>query len=335
VTRGRRLRRRRRATAGVTLLAAGAIVAGVVTLTGDAERPGRDTAFDPVGRLDISDGMRAFASPDGGEMHLGGSTFAERDLPFLDTDAVATGAGLVFFRGEEILLLDETGAITRIDQTHAEVSEGFHPTAKADSTAPRVAYGVRSEGGMTVVVYDLVAREPVARHEFACDDCSSVVVDAFDDGSVFVRTGDGTQLWEVGTDTVTTFATGETRIADVRNGVVIYDGPAPAPAVATRRWLMVKGPTDAQLTFDGGHVLNWSSRLKPTRPGGEPIVLEQPKPGTGYAFWSVDTDGSIMVAVPRGNSADVFDCTVPDGSCVPIGEVSTHSGDPVFIGTDM
>jgi hypothetical protein len=33
--------------------------------------------------------------------------------------------------------------------------------------------------------------------------------------------------------------------------------------------------------------------------------------------------------------ADVYDCAVPAGSCAPIGEVATESGDPMFIGNDM
>ena len=335
VTRGRRLKRRRRATAGVAVLAAGAVVAGVVTLTSDDDGSGPDTAYDPVGSLDLSGGLRAFASPDGDEVHLGGRTFTDRKLPFLDTDAVATSAGLVFYADGGVYLLDESGEITLIDRSIKDAGE-VHPTSKADSTAPWVAYGLPSDEGMNVVVYDMSTKEAVGSHEFACDDCSSVVIDALDAGKVFVRTAEGTMLWDLSADTVETFATGETRVADVRNGVVLYDGPAPEPSAVTRQWRLVKGAIDAQLTFDGGHVLYWSSRLKPTTPGGEPIQLEQPAPGNGYAFWNVDTDGSIMVAVPgRGSSADVFDCAVPAGSCVPIGEVSTESGDPAFIGNDM
>jgi hypothetical protein len=341
VARGRRLRRRRRATAGTALLAAGVVLAAVVALT-EGDVPGHDTAYDPVGRLDISGGMRAFASPDGGEVHLGGRTFTDRDLPFLDTDAIATDAGLVFYRDGAVHLLDESGVITQLDRSPGETSDGLHPTAKADSTNPWVAYGLPSEGGVKVTVFDLSAREQVASHQFACDDCSKVVIDALDAGTVFVRTAEETQLWDVASDSVETFATGETRVADVRNGVVLYDGPAPEPSAVTRPWRMVKGAIDAQLTFDGGHVLDWSSRLEPTTPGGEPIVLAQPKPGAHLAFWNVDTDGSIMVAIPRRNTssgmfdrADVYDCAVPAGSCAPIGEVATESGDPMFIGNDM
>jgi hypothetical protein len=335
VARGRRLRRRRRATAGTALLAAGVVVAGVLALTSDGDVPEHDTAYDPVGRLDFSGGMRAFASPDGGEVHLGGRTF-NQDLPFLDTDAIATNAGLVFYRDGAVHLLDEAGVITRIDGSQGEAPAGLHPTAKADSTAPWVAYGLPSEGGVTVTVFDLSAREEVASHEFACDDCGQVVVDALDAGSVFVRTAEGTQVWDLESGAVEPFATGETRVADVRNGVVLYDGPAPETSEVTQRWRLVEGPIDAQLTFDGRHVLDWSSRLEPTTPGGETVVLEQPKPGNSYAHWNVDTDGSIMVAVPRRwNSSAVFDCTVPAGSCVAIGEVATESGDPMFIGNDM
>lgn len=336
VERGQRLRLRRRATAGVAVLAAGAVVAGALALAVGGDGSGTTTAYDPVGRLDVSGGLRAFASPDGGEVHLGGRTFTDHTLPFLDTDAIATEAGLVFYRSGSIYLLDANGEYTQIGRAAEKTGSGIRPTSKADSTVPWVAFGLPSANGVEIVVHDLAAEAPVASQEFACGDCSAVEIDALDGGEAFVRTGEGTFLWDVAAGTVEPFATGDTRVADVRNGVVLYDGPPPPASAVTDRFRLVPGAVDAQLTFDGRHVLSWSSRLEPTTPGDPPLRLDQPDPATGYAFWNVDTDGSIMVAVPRRDQrADVYDCELPAGTCEPVGRVGTASGDPMFIGNDM
>ena len=125
-------------------------------------------------------------------------------------------------------------------------------------------------------------------------------------------------------------------MADVRNGVILYDGPAPDGAAAAS-YRLVKGAIDAQLTYDGKYVLYWSSRLEPTG-GGRPILLDQGDTGRGpaYGWWAVDTDGSVLTAVPgRGNRSTVYDCALPSGHCTELGPLSTLHGDPMFIGVDM
>jgi hypothetical protein len=100
----------------------------------------------------------------------------------------------------------------------------------------------------------------------------------------------------------------------------------------------VKGAIDAQLTFDGGHVLYWSGRLAPTDPGGSVIVLEvAPRKANAFeGFFNVDTDGSILVAHPaRRGSYTVSDCELPSGACTELGPLTPTGGDPMFIGNDM
>ncbi len=90
------------------------------------------------------------------------------------------------------------------------------------------------------------------------------------------------------------------------------------------------GAIDAQLTYDGGHVLYWSNRLEPTD-GGRPIVLDQQA-----TFFTVDTDGSILAVAPgRDATSTVYDCEVPSGRCTELGPLETSHGDPMFIGNDM
>ncbi len=142
---------------------------------GDPESQGRDIA--PIGRLDLSGGLRAYAAP-GGEIHLGGRSFPAKRLEFLDTDAAATPYGVLFYDAGRPRLLDESGAI--VDLEPGADQTDFHPTAKADSQAPLVAYGATLGGVTLVVVRDLSTDEVIARHEVPAD----AVIDGIDDGVV-------------------------------------------------------------------------------------------------------------------------------------------------------
>ena len=124
------------------------------------------------------------------------------------------------------------------------------------------------------------------------------------------------------------------RVADVRNGRVLWSDapPAPAPDSPVAHWRYTKGAIDAELSHDGRHVLYWSSTLKPTEPGGKAIRLKL-KNATWFTF---DTDGSVLAAVSGGDqNSTVYDCKLPSGACERIGSVTTKSGDPMFIGNDM
>ncbi len=342
--RGHALRRRRRRVRAIggsalALVLTSGVVSGLVLSNrslGERLGPGPQMAIDPLGALDFSDGLRAYADP-GVEIHLGGRTFPAADLDYLDTDAAATSFGVVFFQGQQPWLLRESGRSAPLEDEPVDRLGDFHPTAKPDSTAPRVAYAVARDGVVEITAYDLAARRVIDRHPLDCDDvrCADVVVDAYDDGVVFVRTDSGTAAWTVGQgyDEV---AGEETRIADVRGGVVLYDGPEPTDSQVLERWRWVPGAIDSQLTFDGGHVLGWSSRLEPTSPDGEAVVLER-GPERGLGFWTVDTDGSILVAAVDGTYPDytVWDCEVPAGRCTELGGLRPQGGDPMFIGNDM
>ncbi|MFC4785404.1 hypothetical protein ACT8ZV_13075 [Nocardioides sp. MAHUQ-72] len=331
---GRRIRRRRRATAvagGVASVAAVAVL--TVQLTGGqplvGPHPGDPQPVAPLGRLDFSQGLRAYAAP-GAEIHLGGRTFPGARLHFLDTDATATPYGVVFYDAGVPRLLDESGKVTDLER-HADTGN-FRPTAKVDAQGPLVAYGAVIGGRRTVTVRDLATDRVVARHAVGSD----TVIDGLDDGVVLLRTSDGTTAWDTRTDEVRTLAGPRTRVADVRNGVLLYTGPAP-DGEAAADYRLVPGAIDAQLTYDGRHVLYWSSRLAPTD-GGRPIVLDRGDTGKGpaYGWWAIDTDGSVLTAVPdRGSRSTVYDCEVPSGRCVELGPLTTLHGDPMFIGVDM
>jgi hypothetical protein len=171
-----------------------------------------------------------------------------------------------------------------------------------------------------------------ATRELDCSvPCHGLVIDGIDSGSVFVRTSEGTQVWAYGEDeALAPFAGPKTNVADARNGVVLYTGPKP-DGEAAAAWSLVAGQIDARLTYDGRHVLYWSSRLVPTDPAGQAITLG---PGSvkDASFFTIDTDGSVLAITAQHR---VYDCVVPSGACEEIGEVTSKGGDPMFIGNDM
>jgi hypothetical protein len=264
---------------------------------------------------------------------MGGRSFPAEDMQWLDTDAAATSAGLVFFDDGRPFLLGGDGHPEALWDGPVDDPKGWHPTAKNDATSPAVAFAVRDGDTVTLVV-----RNPLAERRTTlpvrCDGsagCDGLVVDGIDSGVVFVRTRWGTFVWRPTSEEakgLEPFAGPRTRVADVRHRTVLYDGPR--PTVTLPGWTYVAGAIDAQLTFDGKHVLSWSPVLKSIG-NDEAITLDLPKDAQ---FFTVDTDGSILAAT-TGDPARFFDCALPDGVCEPIGDLQMTGGDPQFIGNDM
>ncbi len=337
-TRLRRRRQTRHAAAGVAVAALFAV--GLTQLIGTTARTliTNDVVEDypSLGQLDFSEGLRAYADP-GAEIHLGGRAFDVSDLRYLDTDATATPYGVVFYDDGRPMLLDETGEVTALVEGGVASNPDFHPTAKADSAAPHVAWAVLGDGTATITVRDMTTGDDVDTLEVDCGDCDDLVIDALDGGVVMFRTDAGTQRWQVGRTTTFELAGPQTRVVDLRNGTLLYDGPVPTGA-GPYRYLMVAAPVDAQLTFDGKYVLDWSSTLRPVSDEDEPVRLEAgPHQRGALGFWAIDTDGSVLVAALDGKYPHylVSDCEVPSGACVDVGPLTPTGGDPMFIGSDM
>ena len=338
IDRGQRRRRRRRVLrTGAAVLALVAVAgSGGVLLVGGDDDP--DTAhYTDAGPLDLAHGARAYASP-GEELHLGGRTFPGGDREYLDTDAVATSYGLVFYDRGRPMLLGADGEVTALLDGPVDEGGDFHPTAKVDSKHPWVAFATRRGMTTTITIRDLASDRTIDSTSIDCESCDNLAVVAFDDGMVFVRVDQLIQTWDVSTGKGHTVSEGGTQITDVRNHVVLYDGKPPTmypPGYRGRRpWTLVKGPVEASLTFDGRYVLDWSSRLRATD-GGPDLVLDA-GPTKGLGFWAIDSDGSVLVAAPDGAYPHylVYDCEVPSGDCEQLGPLVTTSGDPEFIGAD-
>jgi hypothetical protein len=335
---GRRIRRRRRAATGVAVAAAVVAVGSAVVAVEGGSGPGERTAPDrgeiasSLGALDFSSGARAFGGGNGEFVYLGGRKLPASELEWLDTDAAVTSYGIVFYDAGRPMLLDEAGRFSPLVVGPLDDAESFHPTAKYDGRAPLVAWATRRDGQATITVHDLASGADVASVEPDCGRCGELVIDGLDRGVVFVRTGAGTRTWDSATGEWADFAGPDTRVADVHNGVVLYDGPAPTHP---GDWRVVAGAIDAQLTFDGTHLLYWSSTLEPTTPDGQPVLLEKgPADGQGYGQWTFDTDGSVLVAVEEQRRDVVYDCVLPSGRCERVQELET-GGDVTFIGNDM
>lgn len=336
VRRGKRRQRVRRAR--TLVVAAGVVAALVVPLAGRLGGPEQNTTvvdYAAIGPLDFGEGLRAYADP-GAEIHLGGRSFDATDLEYLDTNATATAFGVVFYDRGRPMLLGESGEVTALVEGPVESSEGFHPTAKADSQGPLVAWATLRDGTATLTVRDMSTGDDAGELDLSCGDCEDLVIEALDEGFVFFRTSDGTRIWEAGHDESFEFAGPETRVVDVRNGVLLHDGPAPLSRDADR-YLTISAPIDAQLTHDGDYILDWSSVLQPTRTTGNPVRLEEgPTKKGALGFWAIDTDGSVLVAALTGKYPEytVYDCKVPSGSCEEVGPVEPTGVDPQFIGSD-
>ena len=328
--RARNGRHHRRAAAGVGLAAAVIAAALVVTQTG----PGRlqqdrttPEVTDSTGTVDLSEGLRAFAEP-GGNLYMAGATLPDA-LDRLDTDAAATPYGIVHYDADgSPWLLRPDGERVQLDEGTSDTR--FAPTVKADALRPHVAYATLRADELTLVVYDLEDRSVVADHVISCPEgCDDRVIDGIDSGAVFLRGKDGTTVWDYEQGERTFFAGPDTRVADVRNGVVLYDGPRPAEEI--EGWRYVSGAIDAQLTFDGQHVLYWDDELTSTALRGTSVIkLDLPVQAT---FFAIDTDGSVLAATVNDPSK-VFDCEIPSGECEQVGEMDARHGDPMFIGTD-
>lgn len=320
---GGRIRRRRRVATGTG--AAVILCAATFALwPGGDDSVGSDRGVQPVGQLDFGEGLRAYADP-GGEIHLGDRTFPAGELGDLDIGGAATPYGVVFYDDDGFAsLLDESGDVTALEVV--STAGDYRPTPMVDSSQPLVAYGATIDGKPHLVVHDFDSPDnPVATKEVPAD----TQIEAIDAGVVVFWNSNGSQVWDPRSGDLADLAGPHTRIADVRNGVLLHDGPAPAgPAASDFR--LVPAGIEAQLTFDGGHVLYWSNKLESTD-GSAPIVLDQKA-----TFFTVDTDGSVLSAAPaRGGGWTVFDCEVPSGHCEEIGHLEGGSGDPMFMGNDM
>jgi hypothetical protein len=339
LARGRELRRRRH-------LRRVAVVGAVVVLAGAGVRTGLEAVEgralqDPVvldHGLDLDGGLRAYGDP-GVFLSLGGLRVPDEDLGRLDVEGAGSALGVVYYDHGRPWLLGRDGGSRPLTTGDADpLPDTPAPGARTDRDGVTVAYATVSDGTATVEVRDLSSWEVLGRREVPCPegDCAGLVVDAVDDGRVFLRVPGGAGVWDVASGAWTAFDPA-TRVADVRAGVVLHDGPA-SPALEDLGLRQVAGPIDGQLTFDGAHVVSWSSRLEPTTPGGEPVVLDRGPVTTedGLGFWTVDTDGSVLVAWTREYPRfTVEDCDAVSGACERLGTMRVRGGDPQFLGNDM
>ena len=309
----------------------GGVLGGFAVIDDDATKSDPE----PLGSMDYSHGLRAYKSPDG-PVFIGGRQFRGSDLGNIDTDGTATPHGIVYFDDGRAHLLDEDGKRTPIGPETDDAPESFHPSAKADATRPLAAW-TEYEGDRVVIrMYDFEKDETVATYAVDCGSkCAKVQLDAVDSGYAFIKTSDGTYVWDAAEDgdDLTQVAGPRTDVVDVHAKTMLYSGRRPEPAPEgpiDDSWTFVKGAIDAELSHDGRHILYWSPKLKPVRAGGNPIRLD----AKGLGFYTFDTDGSVLAGT-FGSPAKIYDCELPSGKCTRLKDLPTRSGDPMFVGNDM
>lgn len=177
----------------------------------------------------------------------------------------ATQEGLVFFdRAGQAHLLAQDGTDRTLAPAPTELDGSVRLSAKADARLPLVAFTQPNAAGVTVRLHELDTGRTVETMLVPCAGLFSsfedVRVDGVDRGLVFVRTGEGTFVWDPGSRGQrrwTLLGNGDFRVADVRNGRVLWSGapPTPAPDSPVVDWEFTHGQIDAQLSYDGRHVL--------------------------------------------------------------------------------
>ena len=342
----RRGNRRRLTRAGVTAALVLTVVGGgygVVSQLGDQERDKAKDAPPPFApaAMDFSAGARAYYDPDNSEMYLGGKRFPLSSVYGLDTDATVSSGGVVYFMSDQQpRLLQADGAVVDLAPAPASPDSNFNPSATAEPGGNQVAWLTKGGDGVRLGLSDVTTAETTT-HDLSAwcsqhGDCATLTVVALDSGFLFLRDDDGSYVVpQASGEPVTRVADGQ--LADVRNKVMLVDGPVPTkvPAALDGGWRFARAAgIEALLTFDGAHQLYWSETLEPTTPGQGQLKLDVP--GRGTAFVAMDTDGSILVARDSNDSPrqTYYDCEVPSGACTEIGTTDFQSGDPMFIGVD-
>lgn len=343
---GSAARRRRQTGIGAGAgLAAAALGLTVAQLTGGAAPDPKPQApqYLTLASFDVSNGLRAFADPDeNGRINLGDKSFPKEDMRYLDTDAMATPYGMLFFDSDQKpRLLGQNGHVVELFDGPPAPVEGARSAPKADSVEPFVAWTENHGDFIRIVVYDLSARSAVRTRDVPCaaKSCAKVTVEAIDEGVAYVRTAKGSFTWSAD-DAWTLLGGTAMRVVDVRGSTMLWEGEAPTEQA--EGWTYLKAPIDSELTFDGKNILYWSNVLKSVEKDGRTITLAAGGNGLeGGSWYALDTDGSVLVATrsqqingSKHANAEVFDCELPAGTCEKLGTVSTNSGDPQFIGSD-
>lgn len=330
--------RRRGATAAAGMLAVLAVITGGVAL---ATLPGPDDrAVSPTGlpAMDFEEGIRAFYDDGKGELHLGGQVVPLSRAAELDLTAAATPWGVVYFtQGQQAKLVEEDGT-DRVLAPAPDDPGRFHPRVKYDPVESLAAWLTREGPDVVLTVYRFGDDEGVVgTTTVPCEGeaCEWQQVAGVDHGQVFVRgPDDGTRVFDVddlGADPVwlSSFT-----VADVRNRVVIGDGPCCGDEPLGPDWRFVQAEgVESSLTLDGAHEVYWSSTLRSTD-GTAPLQLDLPA-GDGVEFTALDSDGSVLVGVMTQEATTYYDCDPTSGACEEFARLGPNAGDPVFLGNDL
>jgi hypothetical protein len=331
---GRALRHRRTATVLAAVLAVAVGSAAAVQLGSDrTEVADSDTVSSAAVRAPTG-GLRAFTVYDSESeqtvLHIADSEASGELLVDSDVTGATSPYGLFDIRHDGVPYLISPdgdgvvlGASTDPDDT------GYDASIAADPEQPYAAWSSRTDTGHRLHLYGLDAAQEVATADVPCrsgDSCDLEVV-ALAGGVVFVRTGDGTSVWNPDRgDALAPFTDPTANVLDVGGYTLLLAGKpqpespvdSPDSPLAGGQWKVVWAGEDLDaVSADGRWLLGYGRDATRTvsRVGadGSPILVDTVENSVNADF---DTDSSLLTVQNRGGGRYLLvDCAYPTGDC--------------------
>ncbi|HLK95939.1 MAG TPA: hypothetical protein VK365_09415 [Nocardioidaceae bacterium] len=350
---GRALRHRRTGTVLGAALSVAVVVAAAVQLgSGNTDGPDSDTAASSAVVRAPAGGLRAFTVYDTESeqtvLHIADSEVSGELLHDSDVTGATSPYGLFDIRHDGVpYLISPEGREIVLDGATDPGETGYDASIAADPQQPFVAWSSRTDAGVRLHLYGLDAGQEVATADVPCrsgDGCDLEVV-ALTGGVVFVRTSEGTAVWDPDRgDALAPFTDKSANVLDVGGYTLLLAGEPqrespvdrPDSPLAGGQWQVVwaGGDLDA-VSADGywllGHGRDATRTVSRVRGDGSPLLVDEVVDSVDADF---DTDGSLLTVQNRGGGRyALIDCAYPSGDCPELWR-SEIGHAPSLIGND-
>lgn len=331
---GRAMRHRRTATVLSAVLAVAVVGVAAVQLgsghTGvaDSDAVSSGAVRAPAG------GLRAFTVYDSESeqtvLHIADSEASGELLPDSDVTGATSPYGLFDIRPDGVpYLISPDGREIVLDTSTDPDDTGYDASIAADPQQPFVAWSSRSDAGVRLHLYGLDAEQEVATADVPCrsgDGCDLEVV-AVAGGVVFVRTGDGTSVWNPDRgDALAAFTDPTANVLDVGGYTLLLAGePQPRSPVESPGSPLAGGPWEVvwagakvdAVSAEGqwllGYARDGTRTVSRVGADGLPRLVDKVANSVDADF---DTDGSLLTVQNRGGGRyTLIDCAYPSGDC--------------------
>ena len=349
---GRALRHRRTATVLAAVLAVAVGGAAAVQLgSGSTDVADSDAASSGAVRAPAG-GLRAFTVYDSESeqtvLHIAASEVSGELLSESDVTGATNPYGLFDIRHDGVpYLISPEGREIVLDTSTDPADTGYDASIAADPQQPFVAWSSRTDAGVRLHLYGLDAGREVATADVPCrsgDDCD-IEVAALAGGVVFVRTGEGTSVWNPDRgDALAPFTDTTANVLDVGGYTLLLAGEpqpqspvdSPDSPLAGGPWEVVWAGADLDaVSADGqwllGHGRDATRTVSRVGADGLPRLVDKVANSVNADF---DTDGSLLTVQNRGGGRYILiDCAYPTGDCPELWR-SEIGHEPSLIGND-